>query len=107
MTIENGTARNKSNDNRRYRRERRAEHRDYFKHCSYDREDQRMRHLKYCEAEIHKHPHQKTKQKLPLHPQTNFVLRTFPKTEYIVMLFLWDNDAQKIIHARFKYCKIK
>ena len=65
-------------DHGRDRGESRPKYRNYFENGSDDRKHERVRHVENSKPEKNNDAHDDRKQKLPLHPKADFMLRPLP-----------------------------
>ena len=58
-------------------------------------------------SEVHQNADDEREEKLSLHPESDFLLRTAPQTQHVRLMRLRRDNPQEIIHAGFDDCKIE
>ena len=76
----------KTEENRRHRGECGSENGNNLKNGGEDGEQERMFDAENGKSEVDEHPHDDREDELPLHPETDFGLRTAPEVEHIFLI---------------------
>src|SRR3989344_1981332 len=84
-----------------------TKNRDNFRDSRKYSERGRVRHAKYHESEECDDTHDDRKEKLPLHPKADLVLRATPEADHVRLMFLRRDDAKEVIYARINDREVK